>query len=72
MAAFQKWVHSCGDGKAVEATMRLTRVTEELRKDAGKFKTWSKILAMVRTSRVAFTRMPSQRAHQCARSAKLA
>ena len=45
MAAFQKWVHSCGDGKAVEATMRLTRVTEELHKDAGKFKTWSKILA---------------------------
>ena len=45
MAAFQKWVHSCGGGKAVEATLRLTRVTEELHKDAGKFKTWSKILA---------------------------
>ena len=45
MAAFQKWVHSGGDGKSVEATLRLTRVTEEQHKDAGKFKTWSKILA---------------------------
>ena len=45
MAAFQKWVHSGGDGKSVEATLRLTRVTEELHKDGGKFKTWSKVLA---------------------------
>ena len=44
MAAFQKWVHSGGDGKSVEATLRLTRVTEELHKDGGKFKTWSKVL----------------------------
>ena len=44
LGAFQKWVHSGGNGKAVEACMRMTRSSEELHKDSGRYVTWTMVL----------------------------
>ena len=41
---FKLWVHSGGNGKAVEACMRMTRSSEELHKDSGRYVTWTMVL----------------------------
>ncbi|CAE7831490.1 unnamed protein product [Symbiodinium sp. CCMP2592] len=44
LAAFQKWVHSGGNGKAVEACMRMVRSSEELHRDSGRYVPWTAVL----------------------------
>ncbi|CAE7356110.1 unnamed protein product, partial [Symbiodinium microadriaticum] len=44
LEAFQKWVLSGGNGKAVEATMRLQRTSEEAHSDGGRYKPWASIV----------------------------
>ena len=42
--AFQKWVLSGGNGKAVEATIRMQRSCEEAHNDGGRYKPWASIV----------------------------
>eukprot|EP00439_Symbiodinium_sp_Y106_P043367 s3037_g5.t1 len=44
LEAFQKWIYSGGNGKAIEATMRVQRTSEDTHGDGGVYKPWSSIL----------------------------